>query len=309
MNADNGRWNHLSRGSKLLIQDCGPARFVAPFERAMLESQRAFFVSSSLFSVKQVVSPNLGRSLLAEGSPVSETQIVQDVNAGQNCFLSQSQWRQLLQNTAVPPVAQGPPSLSLRAKLCDWLVDIPDLLSEVSNLSDLDGSRSLDLTDSESRHERVLLRAIAMNRRIETWCTKELEPLLLSCDSLSNASLKSNGPSWGTRTNTGNDFEYPELLLAVLDCVSNSVLIKLKELLSTLTSASSQQHEELVNICPATIARRKATVRVSLDFVKRNSKVAAKPLEFGLEQLWSIDGVLGQYSISDTSENRSLTGS
>jgi hypothetical protein len=66
MNADHGRWNHLSRGSKLLIQDRGPARHVAPFERAMLESQRAFFVSPSLFSVRLVVSFNLCELLLVK---------------------------------------------------------------------------------------------------------------------------------------------------------------------------------------------------------------------------------------------------
>ena len=93
-------------------------------------------------------------------------QIVQDANAGQNCFLSQSQWRQLLRNPAVSPVTQGPPSFSVRAKLCDLLVDIPDLISELSKLSGLDGSRLLDRSDPESRHERILLRAIAMNRNI-----------------------------------------------------------------------------------------------------------------------------------------------
>jgi hypothetical protein len=227
------------------------------------------------------------------------------MNAGQSCFLSQSQWRQLLQNPAAPPVGQGPPSLSLRAKLSDFLVDIPDLLLEVSNLSDPDGSCSLDPTDPESRRERVLLRAIAINRTIETWYVKELEPLLQAYDSLSDASLKSDGPPWDTRTDAGNGFEYPELLLAVLDCISNSVLIKFEKILPALTSASPQKHEELeFTICPATIARRQATVRVALNFVKRNSKVAAKPLEFGLQQLWSTDGVLGQYSISDTLENQ-----
>jgi len=224
--------------------------------------------------------------------------------AGQNCFLSQSQWRQLLQDPAASPVAQGPPSLSLRAELCDLLVDIPNLFSEVSNMSNPDGSCSLDQTDPESRHERVLLRAITMYRSIETWLVNELEPLLLACDSPSNESTNSSSPPWNTRTDTGNVFEYPELLIAVLDCISNSVLIKLEKLLFTLISASPQQHEELeFIICPTTTARRQATVRMSLDFVKRNCKVAAKPLEFGLQQLWSTGGVLAQYSISDTSEN------
>jgi hypothetical protein len=203
-------------------------------------------------------------------------------------------------------VTQGPPSLSLRAKLCDLLVDIPYLLSELSKLSDLDGSRSLDQSDPESQYERILLRAIAVNRSIETWYANELEPILLACGSPFNASLKSNGPARDIQTDTGKVFEYPELLLAVLDCVSNSVLVRLEKLLLTLTSASLQQHEELkFTLCPATIARRQATIRESFNFVKRHSKVAAKPLEFGLQQLWSTDRAFGQYSIFETSKSES----
>lgn len=207
-------------------------------------------------------------------------------------------------------MTQGPPSISLRSKLCDLLVDIPDLLSELSKSSDLDGSRSLHQSDPESRHERILLRAIAMNGSIETWYANELEPLLLACGSPPNASLKSNGPGWDIHTDTGKVFEYPELLLAVLDCVSNSVLVRLEELLLTLTSASLQQHKKLnFTFCPATIARRQATIRESFNFVKRHSKVAAKPLEFGLQQLWSTDCAFGQYSISETPKKRSSASS
>lgn len=43
-NDDMGRWNRLCMGSKLLIQESDPSRFLAPFERSMLESQRAWFV-------------------------------------------------------------------------------------------------------------------------------------------------------------------------------------------------------------------------------------------------------------------------
>jgi hypothetical protein len=143
-----------------------------------------------------------------------------------------------------------------------------------------------------------------MNRSIETWYANELEPLLLACGSPSSASLKSNSPAWNIHTNTRKVFEYPELLLAVLDCVSSSVLVRLEKLLLTLTSTSLQQHGELkFTLCPATIARRQATIRESFNFVKKNSKVAAKPLEFGLQQLWSTDRAFGQYSISETSKS------
>jgi len=59
-NANNGRWNQLSKGSKLLIQECGPARFTSPFERIMLESQRAFFVSVIML---ETISPFIRTNL------------------------------------------------------------------------------------------------------------------------------------------------------------------------------------------------------------------------------------------------------
>lgn len=202
---------------------------------------------------------------------------------------------------ASPPVAQGPPSLPLRAKLCDVLVDVPDLLSQASTLSDLDGSRSGDQADLEARCEHLLLRVTAMSRRLETWYVEELEPLLRACDSLSTASTKSTGPSRDTGNTSGDSYEYPELLLAVLDCISNTVLVKLEKVFSTLTLALPELHKDIgLATWPATIMRRQATVRVSLNFVRRNSKVAAKPLEFGLQQLWSADGAFGQRSLSDT---------
>ena len=156
----------------------------------------------------------------------------------------------------------------------------------------------------ESRHERILLRAFTMNGSIDPWYANELEPLVLACGSLSNASLKLNGPAWDMHPDTSKAFKYPELLLTVLDCVSNSVLVRLEKLLLTLTSASLQQHEELkFTLGPATIARRQATIRESFNFVRRHSKVAAKPLEFGLQQLWSTDRAIVQYSISETSKS------
>jgi hypothetical protein len=46
LNRDNGKYNALLKGSRILIQDAGPERFrPAGFDRAMLELQRAPLVS------------------------------------------------------------------------------------------------------------------------------------------------------------------------------------------------------------------------------------------------------------------------
>jgi hypothetical protein len=44
----NEKWIHLSKGSKVLFESVGPERCTSEFDRAMLESQRVWFVSSSL---------------------------------------------------------------------------------------------------------------------------------------------------------------------------------------------------------------------------------------------------------------------
>jgi hypothetical protein len=40
-----GRWNNLSRGCELLFKESDPDRFASGFDRTLLESQRAMFVS------------------------------------------------------------------------------------------------------------------------------------------------------------------------------------------------------------------------------------------------------------------------
>jgi hypothetical protein len=42
---DTGRWNNLSRGCELLFKESDPDRFASGFDRALLDSQRAMFVS------------------------------------------------------------------------------------------------------------------------------------------------------------------------------------------------------------------------------------------------------------------------
>ncbi|GAD96740.1 hypothetical protein AOR_1_594154 [Paecilomyces variotii No. 5] len=263
INADDGRWSHLSKGTQTLIQECGPERCAHPFERAMLESQRAWF-------------------------------IMLDMNGGEDCFLSHPKWRQLAQSPAMFPVRKGPPSLSLRSKLCNLLVDGPDLLSEASKLSRLGVSGLCHPAELERRRDDVTQRAVSMKQSIEKWYFEEFEPSLAAQRHLANTSAKSVRFDPHTNYEVDNP-RYPEVLFGVLDCVSNSVLIRLDELLLSLTTGSLRGHGgAVVSVDPNIIAQRQETVRVSFDSVRRNSRVAAKPLEFGMRQIWSIGRVFDQ---------------
>jgi hypothetical protein len=214
-----------------------------------------------------------------------------DMSEGQDCFLSQSQWRQLLQKPAAFPVSRGPPSLSLRSKLCNLLVDGPDLLQEAAKLIDLEASGSYDPLELQKQRYDVFVRASSMKRSIEGWYLNEFQPSLLVFRSLANDYSKVSLPS-DLESNHGHISRYPEVLFGVLDCVSNTVLVKLDQLLLSLTAGSSGKHDDLSFVIdPDLTATRQETIHDSFAFVSRKVRVAAKPLEFGLQQIWSIGHV------------------
>ncbi|KAL1857908.1 hypothetical protein Plec18170_003132 [Paecilomyces lecythidis] len=219
---------------------------------------------------------------------------MRDMNGGEDCFLSHPRWRQLVQSPAMYPTRKGPPSLSLRSKLCNLLVDGPDLLSEASKLSRLDSSGLCHPAELERQRDDVVRRAVSMKQSIEKWYYEEFEPSLAAQKVLANTSTRpfqSDPPT----THEDDNPIYPEVLFGVLDCISNSVLIRLDELLLSLTAGSLRGHGgPVVSVNTDIIARRQETVRISFDYVRRNSRVAAKPLEFGMRQIWSIGRVFDQ---------------
>ncbi|KJK64727.1 GAL4-like ZnII2Cys6 or C6 zinc binuclear cluster DNA-binding domain protein [Aspergillus parasiticus SU-1] len=238
-NADNGRWNQLSHGTKALIQNCDIGRFRQPFERTMLESQRAFF-------------------------------IVQDMNLRQPCFLAQSPWREFLRETEETALTPASRACVLRSKLCDWLVDVPVLLEEVSG--------TLHSGHCGMKLERLVKRAMVIHDQIEGWYLAEVVPAV---------------PYVQQRGDNGAPLrpsaEYSQPLMGVLDCVTNSTLITLEDAISTSVSLLSESdgfHKPID--FSITISKRQQTINNALEYVRGYSLVAAKPLEFGLHQLRSL---------------------
>jgi hypothetical protein len=137
-------------------------------------------------------------------------------------------------------------------------------------------------TGAGSISERILLRIVALHRSLEDWYTNRFRFLLLACTQSSE--VQSDGPEA-----TPTVVEYPEILFAVVDSVTNTALLILEKLYDSLSAASPHRTQSPeTTISPSTTtARREMTVRTSLDFVRRKARVAAQPLEFGLKQLWS----------------------
>ncbi|BAE57536.1 unnamed protein product [Aspergillus oryzae RIB40] len=220
-NADNGRWNQLSHGTKALIQNCDIGRFQQPFERAMLESQRAFFP----------------------------------------CFLARSPWREFLRETEETALTPASWACVLRSKLCDWLVDIPVLLEEITGIL-RSGNYGMKL-------KRLVQRAMVIHDQIDGWYLAEVVPAV-------PAPLRPSA-------------EYSQPLMGVLDCVTNSTLITLEDAISTSVSLFSESDGFHKSIdFSITISKRQQTISNALKYVRGYSLVAAKPLEFGLQQLRSL---------------------
>jgi Fungal Zn(2)-Cys(6) binuclear cluster domain len=105
VSSDNGRWNNLFRGSQSLIKQLGPKSFEKPFERAMLESQRAFILTQS-------------------------------INAGEDCLLAQPEWR-AVSNLDISFGDQISPILIMKHRLCEILLNFSELIRQIESIENL----------------------------------------------------------------------------------------------------------------------------------------------------------------------------
>lgn len=194
----------------------------------------------------------------------------------------QPQWRELLTDSKEQGTSERSKTFSLRSEMCGFLMDIPDVITEVSHISDLAKALDAKPLDFADRLEDAFRHTLSMKTAIESWYDAKVEPRLCSCPAPFSASH-----CLGETVDTGAHKGQPALLAAIVACVSNSAMVRLDMLLNTLISSSAFEHDEpRPDHRSATIARRQAIVHQSFNFVKEVSAVAAKPLEFGLRQLW-----------------------
>ena len=120
--------------------------------------------------------------------------------------------------------------------------------------------------------------------------------------------IKSNTLTYCTPT---MDYEeehvnYPDVLIGVLDCVANTAILAIERLLRRLCLAKIQSCSSVMgpnwpkehglpwlSNDPEHIKPRCRRAMSALDFVKAESTLAAKPLEFGLQQVRSAGSGLG----------------
>lgn len=192
------------------------------------------------------------------------------MNLRQPCFLARSPWREFLRETEETALTPASWACVLRSKLCDWLVDIPVLLEEITGIL-RSGNYGMKL-------KRLVQRAMVIHDQIDGWYLAEVVPAVpyVQQHGDNSAPLRPSA-------------EYSQPLMGVLDCVTNSTLITLEDAISTSVSLLSESdgfHKPID--FSITISERQQTISNALKYVRGYSLVAAKPLEFGLQQLRSL---------------------
>ena len=144
--------------------------------------------------------------------------------------------------------------------------------------------------------DSLLRKASKISNDVKTWITAEAEPLFLS----SASSLQ--GP-----------IQYPDIMSGILDCVANTALLTMNNIvrllcharlqLSGLPGQSRQHRLEISQLLDnqETIEQRRERAMTAFEFVWGESEIAAKPLDFGLRQVQS-NGFTGSIDALDEQE-------
>ena len=172
--------------------------------------------------------------------------------------------------------------LGLRSRLLAILVRLPHLISHCSKIhEDHENEPRWD-----ERSESLIQKLSMIFDGVKKWITAEAEPLLLS-NATSQQILRGH-------------LEYSDVISGVLDCVANVALLTIGRLMRSLCRARSRSSSlpgrprphQLDTSQPLgdreTIEQRRQRAMTAFEFVRERSELAAKPLEFGLQQVHSI---------------------
>lgn len=128
-------------------------------------------------------------------------------------------------------------------------------------------------------------KASKMFEEVEKWITAEAEPLFLSSP-FSHQGIQEH-------------IEYPDIISGVLDCVANTALVTINNILrflcharlgsSSLLGRSRQYRLDTGQLLDnqEIIEQRRQRATTAFEFVQWKSDLAAKPLAFGLRQVHS----------------------
>ena len=172
--------------------------------------------------------------------------------------------------------------LGLRSRLLAILVRLPHLISHCSKIHEDHGHEPR----WDERSESLIQELSTIYNDVQEWITAEAEPLLL--------------PNATSQQISVGALEYPDVISGVLDCVANVALLAIGRLIRSLCrarlrSSSLPGRPRLHRLDTSqplddrkTIEQRRQRAITAFEFVRGRSEIAAKPLEFGLQQVHSI---------------------
>lgn len=204
----------------------------------------------------------------------------------EHCFLGYPEWQNLLSQTSSWPFQSSqPPSLSLRTQLATTLVNFPSLMVDCSALVE---SQTYNAGGVE-RLNLLIDRALSMLTDVNNWLQAKAEPYFTP-----NTMTPLTLPTYYG----AEHINYPDVLIGILDCVANTAILAIEKLLRSVclarlrscgsaTGSSWPKERGLpwLSDDPEHMRRRHQRAVSALDFVKAESTLAAKPLEFGLQQV------------------------
>ncbi|OIW23828.1 hypothetical protein CONLIGDRAFT_686057 [Coniochaeta ligniaria NRRL 30616] len=209
------------------------------------------------------------------------SKLTQAMHAGEECFLARPEWREV-ERAPTEPSAYGSEETRLKHMLSELLMDFPKMIRESADLV-TSHSANRGWQDHPSCLQDVIYRQLQMKQELETW--------------FATVSLKAGSDVGASDDQTlTTKPRYRNLFCGIVDCIVNSVLVKLDRMmlcLSTILHPTAQRVQGIV--CdPAfleAIENRRAIAREAFDFVKSTSDIGTKPLDFGLQMIATDDDV------------------
>ena len=208
---------------------------------------------------------------------------------GQSCFLAEPEWRDVLE-LPDPSLTHLSQNTALRSELCNFLVDIPTLISEIAVFLS-EGPPTSSSSKLHFEKQRLRLRNVTfdLSQQLKSWHHRNfglVSNLILEAPTLDTSSLRK-------KTGDSRDSDNPEgTLFWVVNCVPNSVLVKLEQLLFALDSINEDFQDVRHLMRLEEYLKHQELARNALEAVGDQSRIAIKPLIFGLSQLWSSDDLM-----------------
>lgn len=201
------------------------------------------------------------------------------MHTGEECFLARSEWRDI-ERAPIEATAYGSEATQLKNVMSNLMLDFPDVIREAADLVVAYRSKR-GRKDYEQCVEDSIYQQQQLKLKLETW--------------FATVSLKT-APEEGAHDGQTNAAKqrYRNLFCGIVDCIINSVLVKLDRMLfclRTLLHPTAEEAEDLgwgPDFLKA-IEKRGVNARAAFAFVKSTSDIGTKPLDFGLKVIATDD--------------------